>query len=256
MTTTTPDSTGRLTNPAAGEGDWFATTHWSMVVSAGRQNDTERSREAMQALCQNYWQPLYSYVRRRGYSADDAQDLTQEFFARLLQNNRVARADQQKGKFRAFLLTSLKNFLSDEWDKAHAQKRGSGIQPCSLQFEDGERTYELEPVNNVTPDQVYERRWALTLLDNVLQTLKAEHERAGKGEVFAALSPCLVGDRTAQPYAELADSLELSEGAIKSIVHRMRNRYRELLRHEIANTVATPTEVDEELNYLFTVLSR
>lgn len=257
MSTTTPDSTEHLArrDPAAGS-DWFATTHWSLVVSAGRQTDTARCREAMQTLCQNYWQPLYSYVRRRGYSAEDAQDLTQEFFTRLLQNNRVARADQQKGKFRAFLLTSLKNFLSDEWDKAHAQKRGSGVQPCSLHIENGEQTYEMEPVNNVTAEQIFERRWALTLLDNVIQTLKAEHERAGKAELFDAVGPCLVGDRAAQPYAELAIRLGLTEGAIKSIVHRLRTRYRELLRQEIANTVASPGEVDEELSYLLQVLSR
>ncbi len=252
---TTPISTpGNPTTPA--NPGWFATTHWSLVVSAGRDSDPARSRAAMQTLCENYWQPLYSYVRRRGHSPDDAQDLTQEFFTRLLENNRFARADQSRGKFRSFLLSSLKNFLSDEWDKAHAKKRGGGIQPCSLQFDDGERTYELEPVNNVTPEQIFERRWALTLLDNVLQKLKAEHEQSGKADLFAALSPCLVGERTAQPYAELADRLGLTEGAIKTTVHRLRTRYRELLRQEIANTVATPKEIDEELTYLLTVLSR
>src|SRR5690606_32793908 len=128
--------------------------------------------------------------------------------------------------------------------------------PCSLQFNDGERTYELEPVNNVTPEQLFERRWALTLLDNVIQKLKTEHEQAGKAELFAALSPCLVGDRTAQPYAEMAEQLDLTAGTIQTIVHRLRGRYRDLLRQEIAHTVATPAEVDEEISYLLSVLSR
>jgi len=225
-----------------------------MVVSAGR-GDT-RAHQAMERLCESYWQPLYSYVRRRGSSPEDAQDMTQEFFARLLGSNRVSRADQQKGKFRSFLLTSMKNFLSDEWDKAHAQKRGGGVQPCSLQFDDGERTYVLEPVNNVTPEQVFERRWALTLLDNVLVRLREEHIAEGREEQFDMLNPCLVGDRDAQPYMQLADQLGITEGGVKSAVHRLRKRYRELLRKEIANTVATPEEIDEELGYLFEVLGR
>ncbi len=243
------------TTPNERQQGWFATTHWSMVVSAGR-GDAVRSREAMERLCESYWVPLYSYVRRRGYAPEDAQDLTQEFFTRLLGSNKVASADQQKGRFRSFLLTSLKHFLSDEWDKSRAQKRGGGAIHCSIHFDDGERTYELEPVNNVTPEQVFERRWALTLLDNVLHHLQAEHEAAGKGEQFRLLSPCLVGERTAQPYAELAEAMGLSEGAVKSAVHRMRARYRELLRKEISNTVVTEAEVDEELKYLFTVLAR
>lgn len=257
MNTTPNLTTSANSGSAAGAAPgWFATTHWSLVVSAGRSSDPDKARAAIQSLCESYWQPLYSYVRRRGYSPDDAQDLTQEFFARLLENNRFARADQNCGKFRSFLLGSLKNFLSDEWDKSHALKRGGGQVTCSLTRDAGERTYELEPVNNVTPEQLFERRWALTLLNNVMQKLKAEHEQVGKAELFDALSPCLVGERTAQPYAELAQELHLSEGAIKSVVHRLRTRYRELLRHEIANTVASPGEIEEELNYLVTVLSR
>jgi len=210
----------------------------------------------MESLCESYWQPLYSYVRRRGYSADDAQDLTQEFFARLLQNNRVALADQQKGKFRSFLLGSLKNFLSDEWDKSRAQKRGGNVTICSMHVETGEAVYELEPVNNVTPEQVFERRWALTLLENVVKQLEREYFETGRGELYKALSPCLVGERTAQPYADLAANLNQTESAIKSAVHRLRASYRELLRKEIANTVTQPQDIDEELNYLFQVLAR
>lgn len=239
---------------ARGRRGWFATTHWSMVISAGA--NSERSREAMEILCDSYWQPLYSYVRRRGYSPDDAQDLTQEFFTRLLSSNRVARADQLKGRFRSFLLVAMKNFLHDEWDKTHAQKRGSGLQPCSIHLDNGERTYELEPVNNVTPEQLFERRWALTLLDKVLVRLREEHLVAGRQEQFELLRPCLIGDRTAQPYAELAAAMGQTEGAVKSAVHRLRARYREVLRQEIANTVAIPEQVDEELQYLFQVLGR
>lgn len=234
---------------------WFATTQWSMIVSAGRIGHPT-AQQALEQLCESYWLPLYSYVRRRGYSAEDAQDLTQEFFARFVQHNRVARADQQKGRFRSFLLTSFKNFLSDEWDKVRAQKRGGGMQFVPLQFETGEATYVHEPAENVTPEEIYERRWALTLLAKVLSRLKQEHEEDGKGELFTALTPCLIGERTAQPYAELAQKLGTTEVALKSAVHRLRKQYRQVLRQEIGNTVATEAEIEEELNYLFTVLSR
>ncbi|MBX7246307.1 MAG: RNA polymerase sigma factor [Candidatus Sumerlaeaceae bacterium] len=239
---------------SAEAGSWFATTHWSLVVSAGHGNEAD-SRAALQQLCERYWLPLYSYVRRRGYSPDDAQDLTQEFFMRLLQHNRVRTADQQKGRFRSFLLTSLKNFLSDEWDKAHAVKRGGGVPPLSLEFARGEELYAREPATTSTPESLYERRWALTLLDSVLARLQAEHHRLGKSQLFAALSPCLVGERASQPYAELATRLDMTETAVKSAVHRLRQEYRTLLRREIANTVATPEDVDDELNHLFAVLA-
>ena len=234
---------------------WFVTTHWSVVLSAV-QSDTPRARQALERLCQTYWYPLYTYVRRRGYSPEDSQDLTQEFFARLLAGNRVRTADQQKGRFRSFLLAGMNNFLADEWDKSRAQKRGGGLRTVPLQFDTAETRYGSEPVDNVTPEQSFERRWALTLLDDVLKRLGAEYEREGKADLFAALNPCLVGDRTSQPYVELAQRLGLSEGAVKSAVHRLRRRYRQLLREEIANTVASADEVDDELRHLFTVLGR
>jgi len=234
---------------------WFATTHWSLVVNAGRAQNT-LARDALESLCQRYWLPLYSYVRRRGYTADDAQDLTQEFFTRLIEKDRLARADQHRGRFRSFLLSSLKNFLADEHDKASAQKRGGGAQPLSLEFETGETIYKVEPVNDVTPEQIYERRWALTLLDAVLAALREEHDTAGKMDLFQALRPCLVGDRTEQPYEQLAEKLGMSETAIKSAVHRLRKRYRELLRREIANTVSREEDIEDELRHLFAVLSR
>jgi RNA polymerase sigma factor (sigma-70 family) len=231
----------------------FATTHWSVVLTAGR-NDTTRARAALENLCQTYWYPLYAYVRRRGHSPEDAQDLTQAFFARLLERNWVGSADQQKGRFRSFLLSALNHFLADEWDRARAQKRGGGIPPVPLQFDTAETRYGHEPVDHVTPEQNYERRWALTLLDTVLRRLRSEYEQEGRADLFAALHPCLVGDRTAQPYAELAAKLGISEGTVKSAVHRLRQRYRRLLRDEIAQTVAEPGEVDDELRHLFVVL--
>jgi RNA polymerase sigma-70 factor (ECF subfamily) len=233
----------------------FVTTHWSVVVSAGR-SDTPRAAAALQRLCAVYWYPLYAYVRRRGYSPHDAQDLTQEFFARLLEGNRVRTADQQKGRFRSFLLAGMNNFLADEWDKSRAQKRGGGLRTVPLQFDTAETRYGSEPVDDVTPEHGFERRWALTLLDDVLKRLGQEYEREGKADLFAALNPCLVGDRTSQPYLELAERLGTTESALKSVVHRLRRRYRQLLREEIANTVAAPDDVDDELRHLFSVLAR
>jgi RNA polymerase sigma-70 factor (ECF subfamily) len=225
------------------------------VLTAGR-SDTVRAHDALSNLCQTYWYPLYAYVRRRGHSPEDAQDLTQAFFARLLERNWVGQADQQKGRFRSFLLSAMNHFLADEWDKARAQKRGGGILPVPLQFDTAETRYGHEPADNITPEQNYERRWALTLLDTVLRRLRSEYEQEGKAELFAVLNPCLVGDRTAQPYAELAVKLGVSEGTVKSAVHRLRQRYRQLLHDEIAQTVANTGEVDEELHHLFAVLAR
>jgi RNA polymerase sigma factor (sigma-70 family) len=232
----------------------FVTTHWSAVLSAGHSH-TPRGRHALERLCETYWFPLYAYLRRRGRSPEDAQDLTQEFFARLLEGNRIRTADQNKGRFRSFLLTGMNNFLADEWDKARAQKRGGGPRTVPLQFDTVESRYGSEPIDNVTPERNFERRWALTLLDDVLKRLGAEYEREGKADLFAALNPCLVGDRTSQPYHELSQKIGMTESAVKSAVHRLRRRYRQLLREEIASTVASADEVDDELKHLSTVLA-
>jgi RNA polymerase sigma factor (sigma-70 family) len=245
---TTPTGSDAPRHPA------FVTTHWSLVVTAGR-NDTVRAPDALAKLCSTCWYPLYAYVRRRGHSFEDAQDLTQEFFARLLERNWLGRADQQKGRFRSFLLSAMNHFLADEWDKARAQKRGGGVTPLPLQFDTAETRYTHEPADSVTPEQNFERRWALTLLDEVLRRLRSEYEQESRAELFAALHPCLIGDRTAQPYAELGEKLGVSEGTVKAAVHRLRQRYRQLLRDEIAQTVAEPGEVDEELHHLFAVLA-
>ncbi len=233
----------------------FVTTRWSVVLAAG-SNDTAPARDALAKLCKTYWYPLYAFVRRRGHSAEDAQDLTQEFLARLLEKNWVADADKTKGRFRTFLLSAMKHFLADEWDKARAQKRGGDVEFVSLQFDLAETRYAREPPAEVSPERNFEWRWALTLLEEVLNRLRADYAQEGKAELFAALHPCLVGDRTEQPYAEIAKSLGASESMVKSAVHRLRQRYRQLLREEIANTVAGPEEVDEELRHLFAVLSR
>jgi RNA polymerase sigma factor (sigma-70 family) len=232
----------------------FATTHWSVVLRAG-QADTPRAQDALAKLCSAYWYPLYAYVRRRGFSPHDAQDLTQAFFAHLLERQTFAHADPNRGRFRSFLLGVMNHFLANEWTRAHAQKRGGGAKLLPLQLDTAETRYGAEPADNTTPEQNYERRWALALLEVVIRRLADEYKQEGRGELFAELNPCLVGDRSAQPYAELGVKLGVSEGTVKSAVHRMRQRYRQLLHDEIANTVAEPGEVDEELRHLFNILS-
>ena len=239
--------------PGAPQGP-FVTTHWSVVLSAGR-SDSTRAQAALASLCETYWYPLYAYVRRRGYGPEDAQDLTQEFFARLLRQHWLAQADRTRGRFRTFLLAALSHFLANEWDKARAQKRGGAVQIVPLQLDTAETRYGLEPADLLTPEQCYERRWALALLDRVLNRLRDENAAAEKAEAFDALKPCLLGDRQNQPYAFLANKLGTTEGAVKAAVHRLRQRYRQLLRDEIAHTVATPAEVEEEMRYLISVLA-
>jgi RNA polymerase sigma factor (sigma-70 family) len=233
----------------------FVTTHWSAVLAAGR-SDTTRAEAALARLCQTYWYPLYAYVRRRGHDPHDAQDLTQEFFAHLLAQNWVAQADRERGRFRTFLLAALNHFLANEWDKARAQKRGGAVQLVPLQLDSAETRYGQEPADPLTPEQSFERRWAVALLEEVLSRLRQEHVEAETVELFDTLKPCLVGDRQAQPYAALGASLGMNEGAVKVAVHRLRQRYRRLLREEIANSVATAEEVNEEMRHLFTVLAR
>jgi RNA polymerase sigma-70 factor (ECF subfamily) len=226
-----------------------------VVVAAGR-SDTTGARDSLARLCRIYWYPLYAYVRRRGHSVEDAQDLTQEFFARLLEKRWVADADRTKGRFRTFLLSAMNHFLADEWDKGRAQKRGGGVPLVALDRDTAEARYAQEPVDHTTPERSFEWRWALTMLDEALNRLQSEYEREGRAEWFAALHPCLIGERTAQPYATLATTLGVSENTVKSAVHRLRRRYRLLLRDEIASTLDGPETIDEELRYLFAVLSR
>ncbi len=232
----------------------FVTTQWSVVLTAGR-NDPTQARPALESLCRAYWYPLYAYARRRGHSPEDAQDLTQSFFARLLERNWVRDADRSRGRFRTFLLTAMSRFLSDDWDKKRARKRGGGVPHLPLDFDEAETRYGHELADHTTPDQCFERQWALTVLEGVLQRLRAEYEREGKGELFSALNSCLVGSRESQPYAELGARLQMTEGAVKVAVHRLRKRYRELLRTEVGQTLAAGEDVDEELRHLFSALS-
>jgi RNA polymerase sigma factor (sigma-70 family) len=232
----------------------FDTTHWSVVLAVS-QSDTTRARDALAQLCQTYWYPLYGYVRRRGYSAPDAQDLTQAFFARLLEHHSFASASPELGKFRAYVLTAMKHFLASEWKHRRAQKRGGGSWMLSLDWAVAEARFDLEPATHTSPDKLFEKQWAVTVLQDVLNRLEREYQAEGKTELFAVLKQTLLGLREAQPYAELAVKLGLNESAVKVSVHRLRKRYRDLIRDEIANTLDDPREVEAEMRYLFQVLT-
>jgi len=232
----------------------FVTTHWSVVLTAGR-SDTTRAHEALSRLCETYWYPLYAYVRRRGHSPEDAQDLTQEFFARLLAGNWVGDADRAKGRFRTFLLTALHRFLANEWDRARAQKRGGGAVSVPLDTAVAESRFGADTSSALAPDRLYDRQWAMTLLDRTLARLEAEHQRSGKATEFAILSPALTAERGDIPYATMARQLGLSEAATRMAVHRLRKRFRELFREEIVQTVAQPEEVEEEIRHLLAALA-
>lgn len=231
----------------------FATTHWSEVLAAG-EAASPQGDDALARLCRAYWYPLYAYVRRQGHGSADAEDLTQEFFARLLEKNFLKAATPEKGRFRSFLLIALKRFLANEWERARAQKRGGGKAPLELDAVSAEERYRLEPVDEASGDRIYERRWALTLLDQVLQRLHNEAVRAGKGAQFELLKTFLYGEKSALSQTEIGAQLGLSESAVKSAVHRLRQRYREVLRQEVAHTVASPADVEDELRHLLKVL--
>ncbi len=231
----------------------FASTRWSLVAAAG-QGPSPEAQEALATLCQVYWYPLYAYARRRLAKIEDAQDLTQEFFAQLLEKDYLQAADPKRGKFRSFLLTAFKHFLAKEHDRANAQKRGGGRHILPLDFQAGEHRYHLEPADQATADTIYERRWALTLLEQALTQLRLEFTGAGKQQLFEKLKGTLTGDGSAEPYAQIAVELAMSEQAVKVAVHRLRQRYKELLRAEIAQTVATTEEIDDELRDLFSAV--
>ncbi|MEN6451308.1 MAG: sigma-70 family RNA polymerase sigma factor [Thermoguttaceae bacterium] len=237
----------------AGRGDRFATTHWSMVVRAGGSSRSPEAARALASLCESYWFPLYAFVRRTGRSADDAQDLTQEFFVRLLDQGLCAKADRERGKFRSFLLAAMKHFLADEWDRANAQRRGGGRSILSLDSLNAEARYRLEPATDLTPERMFEKQWALALLDRVLSRLQAEWTAAGKQPLFESLKDTLAGLRSI-PYAAIGAKLGMSEGAVKVAAHRLRRRYRAILREEIAQTVDRPEDVADEIRYLLSCL--
>ncbi len=231
----------------------FPTTRWTLVVAAGDPHRKE-ARSALVSLCENYWYPLYAYLRRCGYPADKAQDLTQEFFIRLLEGRYLDRADPEKGRFRAFMLTSLKFFVADEEDRQRARKRGGGLL-VPMEFSSGEERYQREPAHDETPERIFERRWALSVLDRVVEKLRNEFVHHGRPEHFERLKVFLLGQSEA-PYAALAREMKTSEGALKVAIHRLRKRYRDLFRQEIEDTVADPAEVDSEIRYLAVVLTK
>jgi RNA polymerase sigma-70 factor (ECF subfamily) len=229
----------------------FVTTRWSVVLKASR-DETTLARAAMEKLCQTYWYPLYAYVRRRGHSPEDAQDLTQEFFAQLIEHHAFASADPHRGRFRSYLLKAMDHFLISDWKHARAQKRGGvADKPLSLDLAAAQERFDLEPADHASPDRLFEKQWALTLLDEVLTRLESEYQRDGKRALFAALKRTLMGARESQPYASLATHLGLSEGAVKVAVHRLRKRYRQLIRDEIAHTLDPSQNIEEEMRYLF-----
>jgi RNA polymerase sigma-70 factor (ECF subfamily) len=232
----------------------FATTHWSVVLTAGHAWEAG-ARDALEELCRTYWYPLYAHVRSRGYGVEDAQDLTQAFLVRLLQKGRVAKADPARGKFRTFLLTALDHFLVNEWHRMRAEKRGGGQMPLSLDQNATEHRYAAEPVTEETPDRLFEKRWAVTLLEKVLADLDEECRVVGKAEFFTAARGFLWGDEDSVSYADLAAQCRMTESAVKSAIHRLRHRYRTLVRAEVARTVSTPEEIDRELQDLMAALS-
>lgn len=249
--------TSRSEDDSAGRGhpQWFATTHWSVVLAA-KQGDASAVAVALEKLCRTYWPPLYAYIRRDGHDATEAQDLTQEFFARLLARDYLERIRHEGGKFRSFLLSYLKNFLSEQRRKARAQKRGGGCVFVSLNEPAGEDGYLLEPVDKLTPDQVYERRWAQAVLQGALGRLREEYTARGQMALFELLQDYQPREPGGRSYAQLGEYLDMTEAAVKSAVQRMRQRHRELLREEIAHTVTCPQEIEDELRHFRAVLSR
>ncbi len=224
------------------------------MIAAG-QSDTPQAVEALEKLCRTYWYPIYAYLRRRGCGEQDAQDLTQGFFAQLLERRSIQGVERAKGKFRSFLLASLNYFMADERDRANAQKRGGGRQVLSLDAQEAEQRYRLEPADEHSPEKIFEHRWAMTLLDQVLARLGQEFTEAGKLYLFERLQGFLVEGTGGKTFAEVARNVGMTEEALKKAVQRMRRRYHQLFREEIAQTVASPAEVDEELRHLCAVLS-
>jgi len=232
----------------------FATTHWSLVLAA-RDRAAPEADDALAALCRTYWYPIYACICRQGYATDQAQDLTQEFFARLLEKDYLRDADRGRGKFRTFLQACLRNFLANEADRARAHKRGGGRTPLSLDFTTAAARYQNDPAHTQTADKLFERRWALTLLQEALARLRDEYTRLGQSRLFDELKGCLTGDRATAPHQAAADRLGMTPGAVKVAAHRLRARYRETLHDEIARTVSDPAEIDDEIRDLFRVFS-
>lgn len=232
-----------------GQAAWFATTHWSVVLTARDASERE-AQAALETLCRSYWYPIYAYLRRTGHGPHDAQDLAQGFFARLIADDDLQGVDRRRGRFRSFLLGTLKHFLSDERKRAGAQKRGGGRTIISIDEHAAEERYRLEPATTETPETHFDRQWCLAVQGRVVDRLRSRYEQAGKGSLFDALLPCLGGARGPATYAAVGAGLGLSEGAMKVAVHRLRKEFGAVLRAEVGSTVARETEVDEEIRHL------
>jgi RNA polymerase sigma factor (sigma-70 family) len=231
----------------------FQTTHWSLVLAAGKLTSPE-SAKALAELCQAYWGAVYVFVRRQIADVHEAQDLTQAFFTQLLDKNIVAVAQPSRGRFRSFLLTSVRNFLLNEWDKQKALKRGGGQKVLALDFQQADSKHSLEPADTLTPERLFERQWALALLDQVMARLRAEYVKARKENLFDRLKGTMSGGEADTSLAEIAEQLGISANAAKVAAHRLRKRYRELLRGEVGQTLADAEEIDDEIRQLFAAL--
>lgn len=233
----------------------FVTTHWSLVLSA-RDRQSPQSAAALEKLCRVYWYPLYAFIRHSGQSRENAEDLTQAFFTRLLSSHFLDSAEQERGRFRSFLLVALKRFMANEWERAHAQKRGGFQTVISLDTELAEHKIQVEAAGSeVPPDRAFERRWALALLEQTMSRLRSEFDRAGKMAEFDRLKTFLTTERREIPYAMAAREMGIEEGALRIAIHRLRRRYRELFREEVAHTLADGESVEEELKHLMSVMS-
>jgi RNA polymerase sigma factor (sigma-70 family) len=232
----------------------FQTTRWSLVVAAGGDNSSA-ARAALASLCELYWYPLYAYVRRHRYSPDDAADLTQAFFTSLLERRDFEQLTRERGRFRAFLLASLKHFLANDFARRRTLKRGSGVAPVSLSFDHAEERYAREPADVTTPETLYERRWALTVIERALATLRHEWRQRQREHEFDALRSSLLGTAPPGGYAAMAATLAMSEGAVKTAIHRLRHQFRMQLRRDVGETVSEPREIEDEIRYLIRVLS-
>lgn len=233
-----------------GSGDIFATTHWTVVLAAGDRSTTE-SQAALETLCRTYWYPLYAYVRRHGRSREDAEDVVQSFFARLLARDFPAKLSSEQGKFRAYLLASLKNFLANDYDRSQAQKRGGGVPHLSLDWQTADTKFELAAGHEMSPDRAFDREWAVALLGRVIERLQQECVAEGRAKLFDQLKLFLTAGRGESAHKDVADVLGMEEGAVRVAVHRLRKRYRQMLREEIAQTLSDPQMIDDEMRALF-----
>jgi RNA polymerase sigma factor (sigma-70 family) len=251
----TADLTSTYSTPASSApDDIFATTHWTVVLAAGKRH-TPQSDGALEELCRTYWFPLYAYVRRRGHNKEDAEDLVQEFFARFLAKNYLAGLSAERGRFRAFLLAALKHFLANEWDKSQTQKRGGGAAHLSLDWQTADTKFQVAATNEPSPDKAFDREWALALLAKVIKRLQQECAADGKAKLFEQLKIFLTAGKGALSHADAAKKMGMDETAVRVAVHRLRKRYRQLLRDEISQTLADESQVDEEMRALFGAFS-